>query len=70
MTTTLHILGIKEVSWGEVIERAVLVDGVGDDNRKQEVSIILGVVILVIKLPTNTYICLMVPTIIILTLEL
>ena len=64
------ILGIKEVSWGEVIERAVLVDGVGDDNRKQEVSIILGVVILVIKLPTNTYICLMVPTIIILTLEL
>ena len=64
------ILGTKEVSWGEVIERAVLVDGVGDDNRKQEVSIILGVVILVIKLPTNTYICLMVPTIIILTLEL
>ena len=63
------ILGIEEVSWGEVIERTVLVDGVSDDYWKQEVSIILGIIILIIKLPANTNLCLVVPTVIILTLQ-
>ena len=59
--TSIHLLGIKKISRGELIQRAFLVNGVRYYNREQEMSVVLRVVILIIELPTDTDFCLMIP---------